>query len=352
MNIRYPGLIALLVTVGVLAWLNNRPEADLIRWGIGGVIVLFAAGLLWLCGRDIWKPIAVVTGTIVLLSALFLTSPLAHRPIFEEFVGRIFAWLFIAVVSWLFVRILLPKTQAKYQTTGIVMLAAMLSFALLCLSLLWWLKAVDLYTLPKNPVAATSPQIRELWEQPWGKRYRGIFVIGTIGDPKKRSEDPSGRFDSLAYYATPSSTGKSSSTFFPSSYKLRLTDGTIITVQGIDRVQQTYNWPEGGPATWQHCLRHGDPVVIWADPGQLVSASNGQKTPTLTHTRAIAYGTPEEFASGYLTRAVATARVFGWIGLGLVPFSILPLILGLRRRKWLLEHGSDEAPPGGGITIK
>jgi hypothetical protein len=52
----------------------------------------------------------------------------------------------------------------------------------------------------------------------------------------------------------------------------------------------------------------------------------------------IAYGTIEDFRNGYLARALATARVFGWLALALIPLSLVPALIGflhfrrLRRR--------------------
>ena len=118
-------------------------------------------------------------------------------------------------------------------------------------------------------------------------------------------------------------------------------DGAIVNVQGINSVRQTYNWPEGGPHLWQHALRHGDPVVVWADPGELASATTGEKSPSLVATRLIAGGDFATFRDGFLASHVRTSRLCGWIALAFLPLSAIPLGFGTRQ---LLRHRTRPTP--------
>src|SRR5690606_11279124 len=105
-------------------------------------------------------------------------------------------------LTWFLVRLVFPRTDAKYQALPILILSCALSLGLLLSSAGAWLKAVDLNALPHNPVAETGAEIAALWEQPWGSRYRGIFAAGIIGDPEKREAGGSGG-DYLAYFDGP-----------------------------------------------------------------------------------------------------------------------------------------------------
>ncbi|MEZ5439772.1 MAG: hypothetical protein R3F12_15670 [Lysobacteraceae bacterium] len=337
----FANLGLMLVVAGMLAWLSGRADSDHLRLILVAAIVALAAFLLWNYRESLWRPPVIVALSSVALVAVFLTSPDANGPIFEEFmalaIGAAFVWLLV----WLLVRVVFPKTTAKHAALPILLLCCALSFALLACSLGAWLKAVDINALPNHAIATTGTEIAALWKQPWGTRYNGIFAAGRIGDPAKRQTTEGG--DYLAYYNGHRAVGFSSdfATHLPSSYVMRMADGAEIRVQGVARRIQASNWPDCGPYAFQHCLREGDPVVIWADPGELRAIDRGETHSALNATRVIAYGSFEAFRSGYLARAVATAHVFGWIALACLPLSLLPAFLGWRRYRWLRTHGSD-----------
>ncbi|MCZ4291535.1 hypothetical protein [Hoeflea alexandrii] len=331
-----------LLIFGMLAWLNGRAGSDHLRLILVATIVALAAFLLWDYRESLWRPPTVVALSAIALVMVFLTSPSVNTQIFEEFmalaIGAAFVWLLV----WLFVRIAFPRTKAKYEALPVLLLSCALSFGLAVCSLGAWLKAVDLNALPKNAVATTGAELASLWELSWGKRYNGIFAVGRIGEPEKRNATEGG--DYLAYYnaARPLGFSADFASLLPSSYVMTMADGAAVSVQGVARRTQTTNWPDCGPYVFQHCLRQGDPVVIWADPGELRALGSGKQSNALNATRVIAYGSLEDFRAGYLARAVATARVFGWIALAFVPLSLLPAFLGWRRWRWLRRHGTDE----------
>jgi hypothetical protein len=126
-----------------------------------------------------------------------------------------------------------------------------------------------------------------------------------------------------------------------------LEDGAKCVVQGINSVQQTFNWQEGGPHLWMRCLRHGDPVVVWGDPGQSVSMTDGALSWGLNMTRVIAFGSPESFMEDFVLSGVRTARMFGWIGFFCLFLSFLPLYVGFLYYRRLKLFGTDDAPPTG-----
>lgn len=298
--------------------------------------------------ESLWRPPVIVVLSSVALVVVFLTSPDANVPVFEEFMGLATGAALVWLLVWLLVRVVIPRTTAKYQALPILLLSCAFSVALVLSSLGAWLKAVDINALPNIAVATTGAQIATLWKQNWGTRYNGIFAVGRIGNPARRQETEGG--DYLAYYNAPRPMGFTSdfASWLPSSYAMQMADGAEIRVQGVARGRQATNWPDCGPHAFQRCLREGDPVVIWADPGELRALTSGDPGNALNATRLIAYGSLEDFRKGYLARAVATARIFGWIALAFVPLSLGPAILGWRRWRWLRAHGSDEPSP---ITI-
>lgn len=347
--------LAVLVPLGLIVWLNGREEVNLIRWGLAGVLMSLAALFLWQTRQRLWAPLFIVFLAGAGSALVFLTSPDASIRWFEEFTVKALAWYFVAAVAWLYVRVALPKALAKYQATGILTLGGIFSAVLVVIAATWWLSAVDLHALPKNPVVTTGPELKTQWEAGFGNRPRGVFAVGTIGDAAKRSESSTTHSDFLAYYSSGGPGRLFSSrpqNFLPLHYDLTLGDGTIVGVQGIHTVRDADNWPEGGPHLWQKCLRPGDPVVIWADPGEATNMISGEASGALNFPRVIAYGTIEDFYRGYLARTVKTARVFGWIGFALIPLSLIPVVLGLLRWNSLRHHGSDDAPPRGAKTIR
>lgn len=338
----FANLGIMLLVGGMLVWLNDRADSDHLRLIFAGAVAALAAVLAWDYRDSLWRPPVIAALCSVALVAVFLTSPDAHIPIFEEFMALAVAGGFVWLLVWALVRMVFPRTTAKYQALPVLLLSGTLSVALVACSLSAWLKAVDLNALPKNAVATTGEDIATLWRQPWGARYNGIFAVGRIGDPDRRQQTGVG--DYLAYYNAPRPAGFAGdfASRLPSSYGMRMADGAVVWVQGVASARQTSNWPDCGPHAFQHCLRDGDPVVIWADPGELRAFGSGEQGSALNATRVIAYGSLEEFRTGYLARAVATARVFGWIALAFVPISFLPAILGWWRWRWLRAHGSDE----------
>ena len=338
----------LLLISGTLAWLNGRADSDSLRLAFA-VAILALAGLLLVKSREsLWRPPAIVAFSGVALVLVFLTSPSVNVPVFEAFMAPAIGAAFVWLLAWLLVRCAFPRARARYQARPLLLLSCALSFALLVLSLGAWLKAVDLHALPQSAVVTTGAELAALSELTWGNRYNGIFAVGRIGEPAKRHAKEGG--DYLAYYnaARPLGFSADFARLLPSSYRMRLADGAEIWVAGVDGRRQTADWPTCGPYPFQHCLRQGDPIVIWADPGILRAFGSGEKSHALNETRVIAYGSLEQFRAGYLARTVATARLFGWIALAFVPLSLLPAILGWRRWRWLRLHGSDEPSP---ITI-
>ena len=345
------GLGVLLLIFGALAWLNGRADSAHLRLILAGLVVVLAGALLRQRRKSLWWPPLIVAGALVALVVVYLTAPDVNLAIFEQFmslaIGAAFVWLLV----WILARCVLPRTDAKYQALPILILSCALSIGLLASSAGAWLKAVDLNALPGNPVAETGAELAALREQPWGTRHRGIFAAGLIGDPDRRRE---GGGDVLAYFngGRFGALESRSPTWFPLSFDLRMADGVVVRVRGIAQTDRTSGWPRCGPHFGQRCLREGDPVVIWADPGELRALGGGTRGNALIDTRVIAYGTLEDFRKGYLARAVATARVFGWIAFAFIPLSLVPAILGFRRARWLRRYGSDKVPAGGARWIR
>lgn len=331
---------------GMLAFLNGRADSNHLRWIAAGLVIALAAALTWQSLASLWRPPVIAIGTAAALVMVLLTSPDLNTQVFEAFMAYAGAGAFVWTIAWFFIRIVVLRVDARHQALPVLLLSGAISFALLVVSAGAWLTAVDLNVMRKNPVVTTGAELKAAWETPWGKRYRGIFAVGVVGDPAKRDDTPGASADLIAYYGVPTHGIRSSAapTWLPLSYDLRLADGAVARVQGVSKIIKTANWPDCSARLWQHCLRQGDPVVIWADPGELVAMGTGVGSGALNATRVIAYGSLEDFKAGYLARAVFTARIFGWIAFAFIPLSLIPLGVGILRFRWLRRHGSDRAP--------
>ena len=323
-------IIPFLFVLAALVWLNGRTDSEHFRWMLAASVVVFAAAASWRWRTWMWAPPLACGIALLVLFATFLTSPGAIATVFELFAGKVLAWYAIAVLAWFYARALLPRAREPSQGNGILALGGILTTALVVTSMACWLEAVDIVALRKNRVVTTSAGIKEQWERPWGSRRLGIFAVGRIAAGNMASRQPSGADGYAAYVNAARGIGGSGNApvWLPLGYSIRMADGETVSVQGVNSVRQTSNWPECGPRLWQRCLRIGDPVVIWAEPGETTAIGTGRKSRSLTGSRMIAYGTIEDFRNGYLARALATARVFGWLALALIPLSLVPALIG------------------------
>lgn len=331
---------------GMLAFLNGRADSNHLRWIASGLVIALAAALIWQSPTSLWRTPVIAIGAAAALVMVLLTSPDLNIQVFEAFMTYALAGAIGWTIAWLFIRIAVVRANAKHQALPVLLLSGAISFALLVVSAGAWLTAVDLNVMGKNPVVTTGAELKAAWETPWGQRHSGIFAVGVVGDPAMRDDTPGASADPIAYYGARTHSIRTSTapTWLPLSYDLRLADGEVASVQGVSEIIKTANWPECGDRLWQRCLRQGDPVVIWADPGELVAMGTGVRSGALNATRVIAYGSLDDFMSGYLARAVFTARIFGWIALAFIPLSLIPLGVGILRFRWLRRHGSDRAP--------
>ncbi len=339
-------VLTLAAVAGMLAFLNGRADANHLRWIAAGLVVALAAALIWQSLASYWCPPVIALGAAAALVMVLLTAPDLNGQVFEAFMAYAIAGAILWTIAWFFIRIVVLRADAKYQALPVLLLSGAISFALLVVNVGAWLTAVDLNVIRKNLVVTTGAELKTAWEMPWGKRYRGIFAVGVVGDPAQRDVAPGSSSDLVAYYG-PRTHGIRSSvapTWLPLSYDLRLADGAVARVQGVSEIIKTDNWPDCGARLWQRCLRQGDPVVVWADPGELVAMGTGEKSATLNVTRLIAYGSLQDFKAGYMARTVFTARIFGWIAFAFIPLSLIPLGVGILRFRWLRRHGSDRAP--------
>lgn len=331
---------------------SHGATGDRVRVAAAACLGLVALFFLWKARKGLWPPVLIGLVAAASLMVLFFTSPQVNGFVAEGFFGFLAGGCGVGSLSWLFVRGILPKAQAKYQAPGILVLSGLLSLAMLILALSWWLTAVDWYAISKNPVVTTGAQLNEQWALPWGARSRGIFAVGTIAAPGNHGPPKGEGSDVVAYFDAPGQMGSRGHSLLPLHYALRMADGEIVGVQGIQSVRETSKWPLGVPRSGKAGLRHGDPVVIWAEPGETADSGTGVSSGALTSTRVIAYGSMEDFLQGYVLSATATARMLGWIGFGLIPFAFVPLIFGLWRWRWLRCHGSDATRMPGGKSVR
>ncbi len=314
--------------VVALFYLTSPFATDAARWWIASGIVFVGLIFLWLCRDRVWKPLFIATTVVVVLVGVLLTSTSVNLLSFENSLGNGLTFYLLSCLAWLVIQVVIPRTRGKQQAVQAAGMTVMISLTMFIVAVVWWREAIDDYALLDTPVATTIAELELLRSGPEEKRVHGVFAAGLAGDPASRSEEDSGASDTIARHTgrVPGAAGRSDN-LFPAELEVRLTDGTVLTIGGITSPRQAYNWPEGGPARRQHFLRHGDPVVIWADPGT--------GTAPLGTTRVIAYGSLDNFRGDFLSDLIKTSRVISWIAILCMLVSAIPLSFGLRH---LLRH--------------
>ncbi|MCB1065592.1 MAG: hypothetical protein KDN20_22070 [Verrucomicrobiae bacterium] len=319
---------------------------------ISAALVLLAAFQIWRKRKSFWWPPFVVFLLALALFIVYLTSDSAIYYFFEIFVGKIWGFFLISFLNWVFVRAILPRCTAKYATKGVLIGSIAFPFGILVAGFSWWFAAAEVNVYPENVVVRTDSEFqkdndahRSLLD------YRGMFLEGRVGDLSLAGEKVESRSDLIAYFQVKLATSRvSTETDFPLlplEYNVTLSDGTKVTARGVNSLKNTFGWPEiEVPGYFRyHGLKHGDPVVIWADPNGSTTLANGEKSWTLINTRIVAYGTAESFREDFILPGVRTARLFGWVGFGSMFLAFIPFGIGLRKYFWLKKHGSDEPPP-------
>lgn len=332
--------LIVIATFGVLAFFDQRADVDGWRLAAAAIIAGIMALIIGRHRASLWWPPVLVALGSAGMTVLAMTSPRIEASVLLSFLAQASGVAMAGMLAWLLVRVLLPRTHARHQAGPVLLLGGVVSAALLACCTGLWLAAVDLHALPRVEVTTRGSDIEAAWRRPWGTRHNGVLAAGRLGNADERDAREAHQRAYLAYVG-----GRGSGnhpTHLPSSYALRMDDGAVVSVQGVASVTQAIDWPACGPYHRQHCLREGDPVVVWAEPGELRAIGGAATRSAMTATRVIVFGGLEEFRNGYMDRAVATARVVGWSALALVPFSLLPCWLAWRRARWLRWHGRDE----------
>ena len=322
------------VFVLTLFYLTSPYAGDVVRWGLSGAILL-TGFILFLRNRHrTWRPLLVASITLLSLVIVFLTSSTVNLLFFETYFVKGATFYFLSCLTWLIIKLVIPRTRGKQQAVQAAGMAVIIALVMGIVAVVSWLEAVDASVLPNAPVATTGEEVATLFAQPWSERRLGIFAVGVIGDLENRDKgEPHSDF--LSYYvgAAPGLTKfVDGDSYFPIQFDLRMSDGVVVQVAGIHSAKQAFHWPEGGPRPWQVALKPGDPVVVWGEPGGIVDLVSGKKSPSLTGTRVLAYGTLDHFRKTFLADLVKTSRVFGWIFFGCIFLSLIPLGHGIRHR--------------------
>ncbi len=316
-----------------LFYLTSPYVTDSGRWWVAGAILLVGFIQLWRNRDRVWKPLLLATGVIISLLAVSLTSNSVNLYFFEKFLGKGIAFYFLGCLAWLVIQVVMPRTRGKQQASQAAGLCVIVSLVMLIVAVTWWREAVDGNALPDSPVATTGREVSALSQSPFGDRRHGIFAIGLINDPKPReagSPDGAGFITNYTARGPGSGLKGDNDSKFPLILSLQMADGALINFEGISSVRQAFRWPEGEPDNHLRGLRHGDPVVVWADPDELVAGTDGTRTPALKATRVIAYGDLDAFRREFLGDLVKTSRVFGWIAVTCMFLSAIPLCFSIR----------------------
>lgn len=345
---------------GSAMWFTGPYATDGQRlWTCGLVLAGGIGCCLWFRNKQRGRGVAILLGSLLVLPVVFLNSPNINPIFFEQFVVKMFGFLLAAAFAAVVTFYVLPRLSQKWNAWTALLLSGLGAFGMAIAAFAWWFTAVEMNVYPKNPVVRTYKELEAEYERT--KNFptdRGIFLVGTLAGSSQRpgpGDDPPGeaRGDFIAWYSIQSSVGPGSTKnrphpWFPLWFEVTLEDGSLSEVRGITSARQAFNWKEGGPRNWMVCLRPGDPVVMWGRPVKSKNMTDGREHLGLHETRVAAQGSFDEFMRDYLLPGQITARLFGWIGLGALLFSLLVVPLpGLLRWRWLKKHGGDDPPPAG-----
>lgn len=319
------GTISVSALILVLFYLASPYSTDVARWWLGALIPPVALFWIYRFRHEIWKPVVVASAAWFAVAVLLLTSASANWFAFESFALKAIAFHLLDIVAWLAVRVVVPRTRGSEQAMRAVGLVVVVSLTLAALAWTAWREAVGRCRLVDAPIARSVSDIEGFVHDPWSRRRFGIFAVGTI-------EAPDGEGDASSFVATYLGQPQieQDAARFPETFRLRMADGIVISVAGIDRLKQTFAWPETGEAIWEHGLRHGDPVVVWADLSEPTLGIADRSSPALIGTRLVAYGSLGDFQRDFLADLVRTSRLCGWIALVCLALALVPLGFGVR----------------------
>ncbi len=319
------GLAAAFVT---LFYLTSPFATDAARWWIASGIVLVGLISLRLCRDRVWKPLFIATALVIVLVGVLLTSTSVNLLSFENSLDNGLTFYLLSCLTWLVIRVVIPRTRGKQQAVQVAGLTVVISLTMFIVAAVWWREAIDEHALTDTPIATTLAELERFSAEPGGKRRHGVIAAGFVGAPPPRAREASETIETLARHSGRGPHGAGGNgPLFPDRFVVTLFDGATITVAGITSPRQAHNWPEAGPDRHQHLLRYSDPVVIWAEPGP--------DPASLVRTRVIAYGTPVNFREDFLSDLIKTSRIISWIAILCAFVALVPLAFGVQH---LLLH--------------
>ncbi|NLT70495.1 MAG: hypothetical protein GXX91_07345 [Verrucomicrobiaceae bacterium] len=134
--------------VGTLFYLTSPVATDAARWWIAGGIVIVALLLLWTCRDRVWKPLFIATGLVIVLVGVLLTSTSVHLLSFVNSLDNGLTFYLLCALSWLVVRVVIPRTRGKQQAIQAAGMTVVLSIAMFLVAVAWWREAVAGQALP------------------------------------------------------------------------------------------------------------------------------------------------------------------------------------------------------------
>lgn len=337
-------------------WFTGPYANAIQRQAATWLILAGMAAVLWLSRRERWRWSLVVPGAVLLLLVLYLTSPSANLYFFENFVGKIFGFLLVSAFTFCLLKWVQPRVPPiRERQLAILLLIGVASLAMLISAFSWWMTAVEANVIGKNPVVRTEAELEAEYER--AKSFptdRGVFVLGTVvhwkGDAAvAQPADPhdASVADDVAYFDYREHGQRRKGilqSYFPSHYDVRLADGSLSRVAPIAGTIQTWNWKEHRRHHNRRALFHVDPIVVWGRPVSSVSANDGTAHYGIYETRIIAQGAFEEFQKGFLAPAVATARLFGWMGFFCMFLPAIPAWIAVRRYHRAMKKAGPSPP--------
>ena len=276
----------------------------------------------------------------LVLPSLLIVSPAVYvlvsggGPNFvaEMLMGKTLALLALVVVTWLVLNYITPRIEPPSRAAKSMLIGSVLSFAFFMTSGALWLETAELNVLGKNARVMTQGDLKTQWERPWGERSRGIFVQAKV-KPHQKDEEA----EVVAYYTA--SRVQANQSYFPTSFEVVLDDGYRTEVACVQSRARAVNWPQ--TKNGKIGLSQGDTIVVWGEPSQYTAMGNGLAIYGVAESKAIISGSFETLEESFLKPVQAAARPVGWMALGVLLLSWLPLLLSY----WIGKDGPLTSAP-------
>jgi hypothetical protein len=302
--------------------------------------VIAAGWTCWHYRRQFVRPVAAVTGALVLLVVLTLASRQTVSVILEPAISRLFAVWCLFVITWVFLAMVCPRIPNRDRAFAPLLLGIPLALGFVGGGLGLWAAADDGLRLQHVPVIRSEANALAVWDGPHSNRLYGVLVEGVAGNPDVAREHHEAGLAELMWYESQAFVFSDSSSY-TGPFNIRLADGHDIEVQAPVGPRVAWDWPQSRRHAFRSAIQDSDPVVLWSDVARQRSLITGLDSASFTAPRIIAHGTLADFRQSFMPRALLTGRLIAVAALAMVPAALLTLLVSVFWWRRIRRHGSD-----------